>query len=149
MKKINWGTGITIVIVLFLVVTIAQVLLITKYVDYDLVEEEYYEAEIKYQTQIEKIKRTNQLSEKFEAKFNDNLIVLSFPKIFEFNKIKGNIKFYKPSDDLLDKNISIQLTENSEMSFATNKFASGLWKIKVNWEVEGVTYFNEEYLMVP
>ncbi len=55
MKKIDWGKGITIVIILFLIITIGQVLAIHYFIDYDLVEEEYYEAEINYQDQINKI----------------------------------------------------------------------------------------------
>lgn len=149
MKKINWGTGITIVIVLFLVVTIVQVLAIHYYVDYDLVEEEYYDAEIKYQTKIEKIKRTEQLPEKLTVKLNNNLIEFSFPKMFAFEKIKGNILFYKPSDDLLDKNIVIELNSDNKMVLETKDFTTGLWKVKINWGVEGVTYYNEEFLMVP
>ena len=48
MKKISWGTGITIVIILFLIVTIRQAIAIHVFIDYDLVEEEYYDAEIKH-----------------------------------------------------------------------------------------------------
>ena len=80
---------------------------------------------------------------------DESRIQFTFPKLFVADKIKGNIQFYKPSDDLLDKNFEINLSEDNKMLFATKEFASGLWKIKVNWEVEGVTYFNEEFLMVP
>lgn len=149
MKKTNWGTGIAIVIVVFLVFTIVQVLVIHNYVDYDLVEEEYYAAEIKYQTQIEKIKRAKNLTEPLNVKIKDEIIEFSFPSIFKSTDVLGNILFYKPSDDLLDKNIPISLDGNNIMTFSTKDFTSGLWKIKVDWEVEGVTYFNEEFLMVP
>jgi hypothetical protein len=149
MKKTNWGTGIAIVIVLFLVFTIAQVLVIHNYVDYDLVEEEYYAAEIKYQTQIEKIKRAKNLDEPLNIKINNETIEFTFPSIFNSTSILGNIFFYKPSDDLLDKNVPIKLDDKNYMAFSTKDLASGLWKIKVDWEVEGVTYFNEEFLMVP
>jgi hypothetical protein len=149
MKKINWGSGITIVIVLFLVITIAQVLIIHNFVDYDLVEEEYYAAEIKYQSQIEKIKRARDLSEPLKVKLSEDIIEFEFPTIFKSNKVVGSIYFYKPSDDLLDKSLRIQLNENNKASFPTKDLASGLWKVKIDWEVDGVTYFNEEFLMVP
>ncbi len=149
MKKFNWGTGITIVIVLFLLVTVGQVLLIHYYVDYDLVEEEYYDAEIKYQTQIEKIRRTNELAEQLVVRLLNDSIEFNFPQMFSSSSIEGNIKFYKPSDDLLDKNYKIDLSDENKMFFPIKDFARGLWKIKVDWNVEGITYFNEEFLMVP
>lgn len=148
-NKFSWGTGITIVIILFLVITIGAVILIHKVVDYDLVEEEYYGAEIEYQTQIERIKRTNALSEPLEIQLTKEFINLKFPSFFQSEDIKGIIKFYKPSDDLLDKQQAVSLDSTNQMYFATSELATGLWKIKVNWSVDEVEYYNEKLLMVP
>ncbi len=149
MKKFSWGTGITIVIVVFLIVTILQVVVIHYWVDYDLVEEDYYAAEIAYQSQIDKVKRTNNLPEQLSIKLNSTNIEFNFPTIFESNKISGFITYYKPSDDLLDKKQTILLNEQNKMSFNTSELSTGLWKVKVNWAVEGVEYFTEQLLMVP
>ena len=149
MKKISWGTGITIVIVLFLIVTIGQAIAIHVFIDYDLVEEEYYEAEIKYQSQIDKIKRTNALSDALEIKLTNQFVEFDFPSIFDDKSISGFINFYKPSDDLLDKTQAIKLNDENKMYFSTNELTTGLWKVKVNWEVDGIKYFNEKLLMVP
>ncbi len=151
MKKIkfNWGTGITIVIILFLVITIGQVVFIHKTIDYDLVDEEYYKAEIEYQTQIEKVKRTNALPEKIKIKLLDKFIEFNFPLMFNSNSVRGIINFYKPSDDLLDKTESIKLDEENKMFFAYDQLSSGLWKIKINWSVDNVEYYNEKIVMLP
>jgi len=149
MKKISWGTGITIVIILFLFVTIGQAIAIHTFIDYDLVEEEYYEAEIKYQLQIEKLERTNALSEALIIKLSNQFIELDFPSIFEDKAITGFINFYKPSDDLLDKIQAVKLDDENKMYFSTNELTTGLWKVKVNWEVERIEYYNEKLLMVP
>ena len=149
MKKISWGTGITIVIVLFLIVTIGQAIAIHVFIDYDLVEEEYYEVEIKYQSQIDKIKRTNALSDALEIKLTNQFVEFDFPSIFDDKSISGFINFYKPSDDLLDKTQAIKLNDENKMYFSTNELTTGLWKVKVNWEVDGIKYFNEKLLMVP
>lgn len=149
MKNISWGTGITIVIVLFLIFTIGQAVAISIFIDYDLVEEEYYEAEIKYQLQIEKMKRTNALPEALQIKLTKQFVEFEFPSIFKDKTISGFINFYKPSDDLLDKIQTVKLDEENKMYFATNELSTGLWKAKVNWEVDGVEYYDEKLLMVP
>lgn len=149
MKKINWGTGIAIVIIVFLISTIGQVVAIHVFVDYDLVEEEYYAAEIKYQSQIEKVKRTNALPEALKIKLTNQFIEFDFPSIFEEETISGFINFYKPSDDLLDKTEAVLLNEENKMYFSTDELATGLWKVKINWDVNGIEYFNEKLLMVP
>ena len=149
MKKISWGTGISIVIILFLIVTIGQAIAIHIFIDYDLVEEEYYEAEIKYQTHIDKIARTNALPEVLDIKLTNQFVEFDFPSIFEDKTISGFINFYKPSDDLLDKTQAVQLDDENKMYFSTNELTTGLWKVKVNWKVDRIEYYNEKLLMVP
>jgi len=149
MKKISWGTGITIVIVFFLIFTIVQVLIIHFYVDYDLVERDYYSAEIKYQSQIEKVNRTNELGQSLNIKIDKDFIEFDFPTIFQSDKISGMITFYKPSDDLLDKNQPIMLNKENKMLFVTSQLSTGLWKVKANWQVEEIEYYNEKLIMVP
>ena len=149
MKKISWGTGITIVIVLFLIVAIGQAIAISVFIDYDLVEEEYYEAEINYQSQIEKVERTNALPDALKIKLTNQFIEFDFPSIFENKTISGFINFYKPSDDLLDKTQAVKLNDENKMYFSTNELTTGLWKVKVNWKVDRIEYYNEKLLMVP
>lgn len=149
MKKLDWGKGITIVIILFLVITIGQVLAIHYFVDYDLVEEEYYDAEIKYQEQIDKINRTNNLPEQLYVRLTDKAIEFKFPLLFDKDRISGKITYYKPSDDLLDKMQVIKLNDENTMYLDRNELSTGYWKIKIEWSVNEVEYYNEESMMVP
>lgn len=148
MKKFNWGTGLAIVIILFLIVSIGQVVLIHTLVDYDLVEEEYYDAEIKYQEKIDKIKRTEALPEQLQINLTGNTIEFKFPSLFKPESVNGNILFYKPSDDLLDETLEIKLDERNRASIDTKELSTGLWKIKVEWSVNDVSYYNEKSMMV-
>ena len=148
-NKFSWGTGISIVIVLFLIITIGQVIFISTTIDYDLLEEEYYEAEIQFQSQIEKVKRTNELTEQLKIKLTDKFIEFNFPSIFRSNTITGIINFYKPADDLLDKVENIKLDEDNKMFSGYDQLSSGLWKIKINWSVDEIQYYNEKIVMLP
>ncbi|MEN8191824.1 MAG: FixH family protein [Bacteroidota bacterium] len=149
MKKFNWGTGITIVIILFLIISIGQVLVIHYLVDYDLVVEEYYEEEIKYQDQIDKLERTKNLPEQLQIKLVNKVIEFTFPSIFESESITGAINFYKPSDDLLDKVQTIKLNKENKTFTDTKQLTTGLWRVKVEWNVDTIKYYNEESFMVP
>lgn len=149
MKKFNWGTGLAIVIIFFLVISIGQVILIHVLVDYDLVEEEYYDAEIKYQEQINKMKRTEDLPEQLQINLTGNTVEFKFPSLFKPELVTGNIHFYRPSDDLLDKTVKIKLNEENKTYINTKELSTGLWKIKVEWSVKDVAYYNEKSMMMP
>lgn len=149
MKKIDWGKGITIVIILFLIITIGQVLAIHYFIDYDLVEEEYYEAEINYQDQINKINRTKSLPEQVTVKLRGQALELTFPSDFDGERISGMVHYYKPSDDLQDKIQKIILNDENRMFIDTKELSTGYWKIKVDWRVNEVQYYNKESMMVP
>jgi nitrogen fixation protein FixH len=149
MKKMNWGTGITIVIVLFLIITIGQVIAIHYFVDYDLVVEDYYDEEMQFQGQIEKTKRANSLSESIKIKLLDKKVEISFPSIFNNERISGKVQYYKPSDDLHDKVQIIELNKENKLYYDTANLYPGLWKIKINWAVNDVEYYSEEAIMLP
>jgi len=148
MKKMNWGVGITIFIIVFLVFSIGQVIFIHYKVDYDLVVEEYYEEDLKYQSQLDKIKRANALEEPLKISLTKENVQFSFPKMFDVNSISGTITFYKPSDDLQDIDLPINITNDNQLQFETNSLTKGLWRIKVNWNAEEIDYYNEKIIMV-
>ena len=60
MIKMNWGKGIAAVYICFVVIILGFVFYFMNQ-DVDLVTHKYYDEEIKYQEQIERMKRTNEL----------------------------------------------------------------------------------------
>jgi len=146
--KISWGVGISITIIVFLIASLATVYFTTT-VDYDLVTEEYYENELVYQVQIDKMNRTNELPEQLVIKLEGENIQFKFPSIFNNNEIEGEIYFYKPSNEDLDVQTAIKLDEKNSLYFSYSDLSKGLWKIKVEWGVEGVEYYTEKIIMIP
>ncbi|GBD90214.1 fixH [bacterium BMS3Abin04] len=145
--KLNWGTGILVFYVLFMAVSIWFISFAMSK-DVNLVTDDYYSKEIKYQEQIDRVKRTNNLPEKLKVKVLGENIVFRFPSIFKSDKIEGNILLYRPSNRYYDHSLSIELNKNNEQSFSSENLLKGLWKIKVDWTVDSLTYFNEENIMV-
>lgn len=145
--KISWGTGLTIFIVTFLVVTIGVVLYLMT-IDVNLVADDYYEQEIKYQQQIDKIERSLELKEQLNIEVIDGNIRINYPAIFDPKEIKGSILCYRPSTNRFDRNFSVATDSTFKQVIKTNLMAEGMWKVKVDWEVKGTTYFNEEIVML-
>lgn len=142
----NWGKGILAVCIIF-VIGVGVMVYISVNKNIDLVTKNYYEEEIKYQQQIDKINNSNNLKKQLIMQQNDGSLVIIFPDD-EYRDIKGEISFYRPSDAKKDFKIPITLSGRNQQVIATSTLQKGLWKVQVNWNKSGVDYYNEERLMV-
>ncbi len=135
-NRINWGTGIVIGIVVFVVISITMtVIFMTQ--DVSLVSDNYYENSLQYQDEIDKQNRTLALNEEMMINFNGELISISSPQNYLNKKISGEIDFYRPSDPKLDFKLPLQLVEgNQNHSCSTNSERILALKIKLDngWE---------------
>lgn len=147
MFKLNWGKSIAIFYIMF-VLWLLGFALYTKSEDVNLVTENYYEQELQYQDQINKINRTKNLPEQVSIKYSGDQIGLTFPDIFSKDDIEGKVHLYRPSDNKLDLFENIELDAANQMEIPVSKLAKGLWKVKVDWQVKSDGYFNEQIILV-
>lgn len=149
MKKIqyNWGVGITIFIVLFIIITVSFVIYSTT-LNIDLVEDNYYENEINYQQQIEKINRSKKLEQKIIVHTLDKAVLIEYPNIFDFKEIKGKINFYRPSEKKLDFITKVEPDPNGKQIVQSSNFIKGLWRVKFDWSVGDTSFYDEQILMM-
>ncbi len=145
--KLNWGSGIAAVYILFMIGVLIMVYIFMNQ-DVTLETDDYYAKGINYQTQIDKISRTSELPEQLLIEQVDDKINFSFPKIFPQNEIGGIIYFYRPSDDKQDFTKEIKLDAGMQQSFSALEIEKGLWKIKVDWFAKNNLYYNEKLIMV-
>ena len=145
--KISWGVGVTIVIVVFTIVTLAFVFFAFTQ-DVNLVREDYYAEELKYETRIEQIKRTKNLANPLKVSVKGKGLKFSYPKNFKASKIKGDVLLYRPSDRGSDMKFSISLDSLNQQNISTSQMIKGMWKAQVSWSANDTTYFNEEIIMV-
>src|SRR5689334_8472286 len=139
--KISWGKKILFLYLSFVVLIVGMVsYTMTKNVD--LVSSNYYEKEIKYQDQIDKINHSKSLKEGLKISYTDGKINLIFPLVTKNGQVTGEINFYRPADSKKDFKTAIN-TENNKQFIITDKMDKGLWKIQVNWKMDGVEYYNE------
>ena len=139
--KINWGTGITIAMVLFMIF-ILQFLYrsFDSKNNHELVSEDYYNDELYYQQEIDKLNNANQLKQNIILKRVDKGFLITFPLSMKSDSITGTIYFQRPSNKSLDFQKSIALN-SSEWLITHSNLVSGKWKVKIDWK-----YNKEEYL---
>jgi hypothetical protein len=144
--KINWGTGILIVIIVFLIAIISFVIFTTTH-KVNLVEEDYYPKELNFDSQIEKNSNTEALDEKVSFIVKDSLVVIAFPDFVDAKLIEGTILVYRPSDYDEDLRYNIELDTNNYQYIPTYKLLQGKYILKIDWTFEGKNYFQEKVII--
>ena len=137
---ISWGLGIAIFYGLFLVIAIGSAIY-TFTLDYFLVSENYYQQGIDYQDQIDKVKRTAELGESVNWRYDSINQVVNLQYPVELSS--GKVVFYRPSNSNLDRYVKIEKDENNQQSINVRNWQKGFWKIKVDWELNEEMYYNE------
>ncbi len=140
--KINWGTGIVIALIGFMSFIMYFIITMSvndKY-DFDLVTEDYYGQELKFQTDIDKEANSKTLKTNLTWTKNEEGIVLNFPEEIDIKKIEGKVFLYRPSNKQFDFEIPISLS-NHNLLIPDKSLLGGRWNIKVDWK-----YNKNEYL---
>jgi hypothetical protein len=149
-KKLeSWPVGIAVIYLLFVSLLIAFVIF-SRFQQVDLVTEDYYEQELKYQQQIDRTNRAQALSKPVDWKYNVNkdYLLVEFPKEIDPMKVKGHILFFRPSDAKQDKLTALNLTSENTQTINTKNLSSGFWKLKIFWQVENIEYYKEGNLVI-
>ena len=77
-NKLNWGTGILITIIVFMIITISTVVYLMNQ-DVDLVASDYYDKGIHHQAQIDRMNRTNKMGDEVSINRENGFIRLVLP----------------------------------------------------------------------
>jgi hypothetical protein len=145
--KFNWGTGITIFIILFFVATVSFVVFTTT-VKFNLVEEDYYPKGLKYDEQRLKIAHTTALAQKVKVILDGKNLFIQFPDSFPGRSISGKVHIYRPSDETLDKTLEIAAGEGNTMAIPVNNMTKGKYLVKIDWQFNKIDYYQEETVIL-
>jgi len=141
--KFNWGTGIVIVIILF-VLGMSLLVYISFKNKISLVYKDYYPREIAHQTMIDKVNNAARLLENVKITNKGDSLEVAFPGIFDFSKVTGEILLYRPSDDLKDLHLPITLSSMGLQNIPTGNLFVGKYIVKVDWMYDGTAYYHEQ-----
>jgi hypothetical protein len=139
--KINWGTAIVIAFIGFISFILYFVISMStnKELNHDLVSEDYYQQELKYQDDINKIENAKKLATNLSYKKTENGLLIHFPEDLDFKNIKGKVFLYRPSNKQLDFEVLISLS-NYNLLIPDNRLLDGRWNIKIDWKHNNQSY---------
>lgn len=140
--KINWGTGIVIAFACFITFIMYFVISMStnKKYNHDLVIEDYYGEELKFQDDINKEAQSKTLVTDITWLKTDEGIQILFPTNLAFDKIEGKVFLYRPSNKHLDFETPISLS-NHNLLIPDKRLLGGRWNLKVDW-----TYNDKSYM---
>ena len=145
--KINWGTGIVLAFIGFISFILYFIITMnvdSKY-DHDLVSEDYYGDELKYQNDIDKLKNSKTLDTNISYKKTAGGLLIQFPKALDYKEITGNMFLYRTSNKQLDFDTAISLS-NSNLLIPDKRLVDGRWNIKIDWQYKGESYLFKEFI---
>ncbi len=139
--KFNWGHGITLFLVFFVLFIgnfVFKAFTSPKY-DYKLTSEKYYEEELNYQDEIESQKNAKELTQDVFTRRTKKGLEIVFPSNFDYSKIKGHLKMLRNKKDGIDIEKNFTLTD-SLLLVPEDSLAPGRYNFKMDWEYKGKSY---------
>ncbi|NGP77543.1 hypothetical protein G3570_12920 [Balneolaceae bacterium YR4-1] len=145
----DWGKGITVAIVLFIISTLSVVAYVVS-LDYHMVTENHYERAVNYQEHIDRVEQASAMSQPVQIKLmpGDRMVRLQFPNSLALDNLKGTVELYRPNDSSMDQKIDLNLNQNGIQEISSQNLARGKWLVKVSWSSNGQNYFKEESIFL-
>jgi len=117
----------------------------------DLISPNYYEEEVDYQAQIDRLKFTQQQAPQASVSYNamTKQILLRLGSQQSAAKISGRILLYRPSAQNLDRQLALTPNAHGVQFLDAASLAPGLWKVQVSWTVNERQYFMDQQIVLP
>jgi hypothetical protein len=144
----SWGWRIFFVFIVFVVFILFMVFKAVKQ-DFHLVTDDYYEKEIRYQGEIDRIRNARTLKQQILIEYQPamNQVRLTYPED-QKDAIKGKIYFFRPSDSGEDQEFIIEPDEDGIQIIRVKSFKKGLWQLKISWAYGSMNYQEEKNLIL-
>lgn len=141
----NWGYKILFVYIAFIAGILFMVFK-SSLQRFDLVTEDYYAKELKYQDKIDEMNRVSALSAPVKYEFKGKFLVIEFPNDFAGKKLVGEAVLYCPADETRDikKRFSVQ---DEPLVLPVSGVKNGLYELHLGWQDGGITYYFEKKIL--
>jgi len=138
--KWNWGTKLTLFIILFMLLILSFVYRSFQR-DVNLVEKDYYPKGLQYQQRIDEMKNARMFEPQIIVEQQKNKLVLHLPII---HPDTGNVLFFRPSGNKYDVTRVMPHDSIDQMQFENKLFKKGHYGLKVYWEESGKKFYVEK-----
>ena len=136
--KFDWGTGILIFLILFLLGAAAFMVFAFKQ-DVNLVYKDYYVKGVDYTEQMNVDARSVNYYNALQTHLEDEFLVLDIEESLAMKIDSGSVLMYRPSSSKLDLKFPLDLWEN-RVIIPKDHLISGRYILKLFWYSEGLKY---------
>ena len=141
----NWGKWIIVSFVLF-AAFIGILVIICVRQDSSLVSKNYYQEELAYQQQIDRMNNTDRLEEKPTIAIAGQALEIQFN---QFNNLEGGeVKLFRPSDLRFDKQFALHASAETTQRFDISSFPKGMYRVKMRWSMKDKEYYVEQLIIL-
>ena len=142
----NWGIRI---LVLYLGFVAGILFLVYKAAsqEFHLVTDNYYSQESTYPQRVANHENSKKLAQPVQIAYNagSEQIVIQFPDELQ---IQGEVYLYRPSDARLDQHF-VLAPEAGTQRINAKGLLKGRWQVKVDWQANGQSYYDDADLYLP
>jgi nitrogen fixation protein FixH len=143
-----WPGGIIIAFLVFFAGTVSLVVMACSQ-RVELVSNDYYSEELKFQNRIDSVDRTRLLNAQPTVAYDaaGKCITVSLPGKSK-GSVSGRVLLYRPSAAGLDRQMRLDLDPEGSQRFDAHALLPGLWKVRVSWKVESQEYFVDRSVVI-
>lgn len=137
----NWGRSMLLVYIGFVAIIVFMVVKSFSH-DVDLVTDDYYAEELRFQDRIDAEKNALPLKDSIEIAVQGSAVVLQFPAGMSAMQ-SGEAYFYRASDSDRDIRLPMSPNDSGIVRFDKEAFTKGFYTVKLSWTSDGKPYFVE------
>lgn len=136
--KFNWGTGILIFLILFIIAAAGFIIFAMRQ-DVNLVHKDYYEKGVDHSTQMKVEARSLAYYDSIHTNQQETFLVVAFKRSLAESIDSGNVILFRPSDRNLDLDMPLEISSSS-IIIPKSSLASGRYILKIHWFTGGLKY---------
>lgn len=125
----NWGVKIFLTLLVFVIVAVSTGIYMVSNDHDSLVEEDYYEKGLEYDSTYNHKTNVSELDLQPELKVDSGFLIIKFKEA----KNNGKLVLRRESDSSQDLNLPFS-TENSVFRLPVSNLSDGRWNIQIDWQ---------------
>ena len=145
--KFNWGTGILIFLILFLMAAGFFIVFAMRQ-EVNLVHDDYYEKGVDYGAQMKAEARSAALADSIQTYFENQSLVIDLSYLNTIKVDSGQVLLYRPSSRSLDLKMPLDYSSGF-ISIPGDELVRGRYILKLNWYSEGLKYEVDKAVQIP
>lgn len=146
--KWNWGTGIALSLILF-AGAMGYALYRVFNLRYDLVREDYYQAELAYESVLEGKRNAHDLAQKCRLVLQNGQLRVDFPAALEGDTATVHLKMYFLTDARADFTLQQDNWPVADYVLPAEKLRPGKWIAKIELQGLDRPYYFEPSIQLP